>query len=211
MLDVLPAKLVFMIAMPALMLAAKVEPPLTVLAQISTCVRPQSERRTAEPAEPEHDGTNDDMGHVMRSEGESLGAIAASFAKEDGVDETSGTGEDFDGYAAGVVEYAPFERPPIGVPDPSDDRAVNEGDPAEKERHDGSDSTVFGSGTDGDGGNELRGVRAGLAVKRDIVQRRTCSARDVSSGCDEEIARTDLVDSVDDGRNLVICARDRLF
>ena len=108
----------------------------------------------SEPADPEEDGTEEDVGDVVRLEGESFRPESSSLAEIDRVDQSSDSGDDFDGSSSSVVEDTVLEGVSRRGPDGTSDGAVDEGRPDEHEEDGGTDATSFGGGSDGDGGDE---------------------------------------------------------
>lgn len=93
------------------------------------------ERRAAveaEPADPQEDGAEDDVGDVVRAVRQAGGlGVAGSLADHDGEGERGGTGRDVHRSATGEVEASHLERPAVGVPGPVRDRVVHYGGPDE--------------------------------------------------------------------------------
>lgn len=117
----------------------------------------RGERRAAveaEPAEPEEDGAEHDVGGVVGLVREALGAVAAAAPEVDADGERGGAGGDVHGRAAGEVEPAEDEGPAVGVPGPARDGVVDEGRPDEDEDEDGADARVLGERTDGEHGRD---------------------------------------------------------
>lgn len=114
------------------------------------------ERRAAveaEPADPEEDRAEHDVGDVVGSVGEAVGVrVAGALAEHDGVCESCGAGRDVDGGSTGEIEAAHFEGPASRVPGPAGDGVVNYGGPDEHEDHAGKHATSVCGGTDGERG-----------------------------------------------------------
>lgn len=96
-----------------------------------------SKSRTAvepEPADPEEDGAEDDVGDVVRPVGQArrLG-VARPLADHDREGERRRARRDVHGRTSGEVEPAHHERPPVRVPRPVRDRVVHDGRPHEDE------------------------------------------------------------------------------
>lgn len=104
----------------------------------------------AEPADPEEDGADDDVGDVVRPPGHAgVVAVAGALAEHEGVGEGGGAGGDVDGAAAGEVEGAQLVEPAVGVPGPVGDGVVDDGGPDEEEDERGKDATAVSDGADG--------------------------------------------------------------
>lgn len=115
------------------------------------------------PAEPEEDGAKDDKGSVVGLVCETLGAVASSFTEVDGDGEGSGTRGNVNGGSTSEIETTHVEDPSLRVPCPACDRAVDDGQPAEEEDHDGADFGSFGETTNGEDTSDellLVGVRS---------------------------------------------------
>jgi hypothetical protein len=105
----------------------------------------------AEPANPQEDGADDDVGDVVGSPGHTgvLG-VASALAEHDGVGKGSGAGGDMDGTATGIVEGAEGEEPAAGVPGPVGDGVIDDGGPDEDEDEGGEDATTVSNSTNGE-------------------------------------------------------------
>lgn len=112
-----------------------------------------AESRTAvksEPAEPEEDGSEDDVCDVVGSVVEFSRAVTSSFAEHDGVGQGGGSGRDVDRGTTSKVEGAEFIKPAGRIPSPAGERVVDERAPDKDENDAGKQSTTFGSSTDGE-------------------------------------------------------------
>ena len=104
----------------------------------------------AEPAEPEEDRAQHDIGRVVGLVRQALCAIPAALAEVDGDGECGGSGGDVDGSSTGKVEPAEDEGPAVGVPCPAGDGVVHDGRPDEDEDHYGAKLAPFGDGANGE-------------------------------------------------------------
>ena len=123
----------------------------------------------------------------MRLEAEDVRAEPAALAEEDRVDQARHARADLDRPAAGVVEDTELERPALGRPDPVDDRAVDQGRPAEEEDAGGEDAASLGGGADQDGRDE--GGEHVLVAARRKVQRKCEVVYDVDSTTSSSCSR----------------------
>lgn len=123
----------------------------------STQVR--SERTTAvetEPADPEEDGAEDDMGDVVRAVREAMAVVVpGALAKHERVGEGGGAGRDVDGRTTGKVETTQLEGPAVGVPGPVGDGIVDDGGPDEDEDQAGQKTASVSSSSDSKGGTAI--------------------------------------------------------
>lgn len=95
-----------------------------------------SESRTcveAEPSNPQEDGANDDVCHVVGAVVELVSAVATTLAQHDRVCESSASRRDMHGSSTGEIETSHLEDPSGGVPCPAGDRVVDDGCPDEHE------------------------------------------------------------------------------
>lgn len=107
----------------------------------------------AEPADPEEDGSEHDVGDVVGAVGQALGlVVAGALAEHERVGEGGGTGRDVDGGTTGKVETAELEGPAVGVPGPVGDGVVDDGGPDEDEDDAGQHATAVSSSTNGQSG-----------------------------------------------------------
>lgn len=105
----------------------------------------------AEPTEPEEDSSQDAVSDVVRAVSKLLGAVALTFAKEDGDGKSSGTGGDVDGCTTSKVKTAHLVGPAkTNVPCPVGDGAVDDGDEGESKDQDGSKTGTISESTTSD-------------------------------------------------------------
>ncbi len=110
--------------------------------------------------------------------------LLLASAKDQRVGQSGHTGDDFDRATTSVVEDSIVESPPVDIPRPAGDGAVDQGRPEEHEDHERKDSTTFGDGSSGDGGSggtelQLRSrVSNVMGWKADVVMvpGRSCRA-----------------------------------
>jgi hypothetical protein len=107
----------------------------------------------AEPANPEENGSENDVGDVVGTVGETVNlAVAGALSEHQGVGESGGTGADVDWGTTGEIETAHDERPAIGVPGPVRNRVIDDGGPDEDEDDCGEDASAVSSATNGESG-----------------------------------------------------------
>ena len=131
----------------------------------------------AEPANPQEDGADDDVGDVVGPPGHTgMLGVAGALAEHDGVGEGSGAGGDVNGAAAGIVEGAQGEEPAVGVPGPVGDGVVDNGGPNDDEDKGGENATTVSNSADG----ESRAVNE-LAISFKIVCARDHASLSIAS------------------------------
>lgn len=109
----------------------------------------------AEPADPEEDGAQDDVGDVVGAVRQPVDlVVAGTLAEHERVGEGSSARADVNRGTTGEVEAAHLERPAVGIPGPVRDRVVHDGRPDEDENDAGKHAAAIGSGTDGESGSE---------------------------------------------------------
>ncbi|CRK19747.1 hypothetical protein BN1708_000412 [Verticillium longisporum] len=110
----------------------------------------------AEPADPEEDGADDNVGDIVGAIVELVRAVATTLAEHHRVRESSGARGNVDGGAAGKVEAAHAAGPTRRVPCPAGNGVVDDGRPDEHEDDAGQHAPTLGDGasseSDGDGG-----------------------------------------------------------
>lgn len=104
----------------------------------------------AEPTEPEENGADNNESSVVGLVGESFSAVASTLAEVQGDSKRGSTRRDVNGGPTSKVETAHDKRPAVGVPCPARERAVDEGEPAEEEDHNGTDTRPFSETTNGE-------------------------------------------------------------
>jgi hypothetical protein len=108
----------------------------------------------AEPAKPQENGSEDDVGRVMGFVRETLGAITAALTEIYGNGEGSSTRDDMDRGTSGEIETAEDEDPTLGIPCPVGDWVVNDCGPDENEDHEWAEATALCDGTDRENGSD---------------------------------------------------------
>lgn len=105
----------------------------------------------AEPADPEEDGAEDDVGHAVRAVWEALRlGVARSLAEHDAVRERAGARGDVHRAAACEVVRGQLVQPAVCVPRPVGDGVVYYRRPDEDEDDGGEDAAAVGNGADGE-------------------------------------------------------------
>lgn len=105
----------------------------------------------AEPADPEKDGAEHDVGDVMGPVGETVQTLVTSpLADHERVSEGGDAGVDVDGSATGEVEGAEGVKPAVGAPGPAGDGVIDDGGPYKDEYDGGKDAATVGNGTKGE-------------------------------------------------------------
>lgn len=107
-----------------------------------------------EPAEPEEDCAEDDVGGVVGLVREALCSVAGALSEVDGNSQCGGSGGNVDGRAAGKVESAHDKAPAGGVPGPARDGIVDEGAPDKDEDCDGAETATLCETTEGEHGGD---------------------------------------------------------
>lgn len=87
----------------------------------------------------------------MRLVGQSFGPISSPLAQVESDSKRSRTRGDVDGGTSSIVECSEDEGPTLGVPGPTGDRAVDDGEPDEHEEDDSGESTSFSEASTGEG------------------------------------------------------------
>lgn len=106
----------------------------------------------AEPADPEENGSEDDMGDVVGAVGEAVGLVVAiALSEHQSVGEGSSTGADVNRSATSKVEAAHLEGPAVGVPGPVGNRIVDNGGPDEDEDNGGKHAGAISGSANGEG------------------------------------------------------------
>lgn len=106
----------------------------------------------AEPADPEEDGAEHDVGDVVRTVREAVVArVAGALAEHQGVGESASSRGDVDRTATGKVVAGEVEQPAVAVPGPVGDGVVDDGGPEKHEDHGGEDTAAISDGADGEG------------------------------------------------------------
>jgi len=105
----------------------------------------------AEPANPEEDGSEDDVRDVVRAVGETVVLVIADTAPEHhAVRERSDTRIDVDRAATGKVEVAEGEEPTVGIPRPISNRVIDDSSPDEDENTGRQHTPTVRDGADGE-------------------------------------------------------------
>lgn len=106
----------------------------------------------AEPADPEENGPDDDVGDVMRPIRKAMEVgVAASLAEHDRIRESGGPGRDMNRRSSGEIQPAHFVHPAGRVPRPAGNRIVNDGGPDQHEHHARQHPTAIGGGANRQG------------------------------------------------------------
>lgn len=105
----------------------------------------------SEPSNPQEDGTDDDVGDVVRAVVELVSSMAATLAQHERVGEGSSTRRNVHRGTAGKVKTAQFEYPARCVPRPACNRIVDDGGPDEHEDDARQHAATFGNCTDREG------------------------------------------------------------
>lgn len=106
----------------------------------------------AEPADPEENGAQDDVGDVVGTVRQTVDlGVAGASSEHEGVGEGGGARGNVHGSAAGKVEATHDEGPPVRVPCPVGDRVVHDGEPDEDEDDAGEHAATVGSGANCEG------------------------------------------------------------
>lgn len=118
--------------------------------------RPQVARQPgasveAEPTEPEERGPEYDKERVVRLVSQPLRPVPSPLAQVERDGERGAPGRDVYGSPSGVIETAHDEAPSLGVPGPTGDGAVDDGEPDEHEQADLGETTSFGESSAGEG------------------------------------------------------------
>ena len=79
--------------------------------------------------------------------------LLLASAKDQGVGQSGHTGDDLDRATTSVVEDSIVESPPVNIPRPAGNGAVDKGRPEEHEDHEWENPTTFGDGSRRDGGS----------------------------------------------------------
>lgn len=87
----------------------------------------------SEPSDPEENGTNDNVGDVVRAVVELVSTVTTTLAEHQGVGESSGTGGNVHGSTTSKVETSELEHPTGWVPGPAGNGVVDDGGPDEHE------------------------------------------------------------------------------
>jgi len=98
---------------------------------------------------PEEDGADDNVGDVMGTVVELLGAVTAPLSKHVGVGERSASGGDMYRCSTGKVEAAHAEHPTRRIPCPAGNGVVNNGCPDEHVDDAGKHPSSFSNGSNG--------------------------------------------------------------
>ena len=109
-----------------------------------------------EPAKPEEDRAEHDVGRIVGLVGEAFSAVAPTLAEVDGNGKRRGTGRDVDRCASGEVKATHDEGPAVGVPRPARDRIVNDGRPDESKHDRWAEPCAFCDGTECNHGRDGR-------------------------------------------------------
>jgi hypothetical protein len=104
-----------------------------------------------EPTEPEERGPEYDKERVMGLVSQPLRPVPSPLAQIERDGERGASGRDVDGGTSRVIETAHDEAPPLGVPGPTGDGAVDDGEPDEHEQADLGETTSFGESSAGEG------------------------------------------------------------
>lgn len=113
----------------------------------------------AEPTEPEEYGADDNESSVVGLVGEPFSAVASTLAEVQGDSKRGSTRRDVNGGTTSKVETAHDKRPAVGVPCPASEWAIDKGEPAEEEDHNGTNTRSFSETTNGkDTSDELQSV-----------------------------------------------------
>lgn len=120
----------------------------------------------AEPADPEEDCAEDNVGDVVGTVVELVGAVAATLSEHEGVGEGSGAGRDMDGSSSGEIETTHVEDPAGRVPRPARKRIVDDGGPDKHEDDARKHAAALSSGTNGEGNTGNRELVFGMMVGR---------------------------------------------
>ena len=106
----------------------------------------------AEPADPEEDGTQHDVGDIVGTVWQTVDlVVAGALAEHQRVGKCRSARGDVHGGAASKVEAAHLEGPAVGVPRPVGDRVVDDGRPDEDEDDAWEHATAVGGGANGEG------------------------------------------------------------
>ena len=107
----------------------------------------------AEPADPQEDSADNNVGDVVRAVRQAMGVVVAvTLAEHEAIRERRGARGDVHGGAAGEVEPAELEHPAGGVPGPAGDGVVDDGGPDEDKDYAGEHAAAVGGGSNGEGG-----------------------------------------------------------
>jgi len=134
-----------------------------IAAQCTTTVEP-------EPTKPEENGSEDDVGNIVRSVVEFVSPVATALAQHDRVCKGGGTRRDVDRSTTGEIETSENKHPTVWVPCPAGDGIIDNGCPYEDEDAARKHSSSFSGSADGkcgsnccehtleDGEGEIRNV-----------------------------------------------------
>lgn len=100
-----------------------------------------------EPSNPEENGADDDVGYVMRTVVELMGAVTTTLAQHDGVCECSTSRGNMHWGSTGKIEASELEDPAGAVPSPAGNRVVDDGRPDEHEDNGRKDATSLRNGS----------------------------------------------------------------
>lgn len=85
----------------------------------------------SEPSDPEEDGTDNDVGDIVRAVVELVSPMTTTLAEHQGVGESGGTGGNVHGSTTSEVETTELEHPTGCVPGPAGNGVVDDGGPDE--------------------------------------------------------------------------------
>jgi len=85
----------------------------------------------AKPANPEKDGSNDDVGDVVRAIVELLSTVATSLSKHIRISQRGASGSNMHRSSTGKIETTLIKNPALRIPGPAGDRVVDDGGPNE--------------------------------------------------------------------------------
>lgn len=115
----------------------------------------------AEPANPQENSSENNVGDVVGAVRETLDlGVASALPEHESVGESGGTGADVDGGTTSKVETAHLEGPTLGVPGPEGNRVVDNGGPDEDEDVDREHASAISDTTNSEcgAGNKLAAV-----------------------------------------------------
>ena len=103
----------------------------------------------AEPANPEENGADDDMGDVVRTIIQFVCSMAPSLAEHERICQGGRTGRDVDRSSSCKIKTTHLEGPAGRIPCPASNGIVDDGRPDEHEDNTWEHTSSFGNGTDG--------------------------------------------------------------